>query len=104
MYIAIENAIEFEWDAGNIHKSYKKHGISPNETEEIFVDRHVIKYEDRKHSVKEKRSLAIGNTKRGQCLFVVFTMRKEKIRIISARPAANKERRLYEKIKKNTAF
>lgn len=71
--------IEFVWDEGNIHKSYQKHGVSPNEAEEIFIDKHVITYEDSEHSQTEKRSIAIGKTKKGQYLFIVFTMRKKKI-------------------------
>ena len=48
---------------------------------------------DFEHSVEENRYIAI--VKVGEVLFVVFTERKEFIRLISARLATEKERRLY---------
>ncbi|MBI4009001.1 BrnT family toxin [Candidatus Roizmanbacteria bacterium] len=88
---------EFEWDESNIDKSYQKHGISPNEAEEIFLDENLLELEDLKHSQTEKRLVAIGFTSQKKLLFCAFTVRKNKIRIISVRPVSKKERRLYEK-------
>ena len=48
---------------------------------------------DFEHSIDEDRYIAIGMVK--DILFVVFTERKEKIRIISARLATEEERRIY---------
>lgn len=91
------NKIEgFEWDEGNVDKSYKKHGITPNEAEEIFLDKDVLLQEDIKHSQEETRLIAIGKTESNKTLFVVFIERENKIRIISARAANKKERRRYE--------
>lgn len=87
----------FEWDKGNIDKSYKKHGISPNETEEIFLDEDVKLKNDIKHQQQEKRFFAIGKTTEYKILFVVFTVRYDKIRVISARKANKKEREVYQK-------
>ena len=86
----------FEWDKGNIDKSYIKHGITPNEAEEIFLDKDILLLEDIKHSEKEARFEAIGKITKGDILFLAFTIRKDKIRIISARKANQKERRRYE--------
>lgn len=92
----------FEWNRANIDKSFEKHGITPNQSEEIFLDEDLKVIRDIKHSQKEKRLIAIGKTFENKILFIVFTIRKNKIRIISARPANKKERRNYEKaIKKN---
>lgn len=91
------NKIEgFDWNGGNFDKSYKKHGITPNEAEEIFLDNDVLLQEDIKHSQKETRLIAIGKTESENTLFVVFIERENKIRIISARVANKKERRRYE--------
>lgn len=87
----------FEWDKGNIDKSYRKHGITPNEAEEVFLDKDILLLEDIKHSKDEERFSAIGRITKGNILFLAFTVRKEKIRIISIRVANKKERRLYEK-------
>jgi len=86
----------FEWDEGNIDKSYKKHGITPNEAEEVFLDEHVLLVEDIKHSQIEKRFIAIGKTIQQKLLFAAFIIRNSRIRTISVRRANNKERRQYE--------
>ena len=86
----------FEWDKNNIDKSYQKHGITLNEAEEIFLDEDILLLEDIKHSQQEERFKAIGKIAKGRILFLVFTIRGNKIRIISARVANKKERRMYE--------
>ncbi|PIV08921.1 hypothetical protein COZ40_02795 [Candidatus Roizmanbacteria bacterium CG_4_10_14_3_um_filter_39_13] len=87
----------FEWDKGNIDKSFKKHKISPNESEEIFLDESLLVQEDLSHSQQEQRFIAIGKTVSKKLLLTVFTIRNYKIRIISVRIADHKERRHYEK-------
>jgi len=51
---------------------------------------------DTSHSNKEKRYILLGKTKKERLLFLVFTIRKKKIRIISARDLNKNERKLYE--------
>lgn len=53
-------------------------------------------FKDKLHPKGEERFRVIGKTKKGRLLFVVFTIRKEKIRIISARDINRKEVCLYE--------
>ena len=86
----------FEWDKGNIDKNIEKHGITLKETEEFFLDENLLLIEDIDHSQKEKRYIAIGKTVQSKILFAAFTIRKNKIRIISVRKANKKERRQYE--------
>ncbi|HIE24125.1 MAG TPA: BrnT family toxin, partial [Candidatus Korarchaeota archaeon] len=52
---------------------------------------------DKLHSKEEERFILLGKTKKERVLFVVFTIRNDKIRIISVRDINKKERRLYEK-------
>lgn len=92
----LSEILEFEWDKGNIDKSYQKHGITPNEAEEVFLDQDILILEDIKHSKKEERFMAIGKIFLGSMLFLSYTIRKDKVRIISVRFANKKERRLYE--------
>jgi len=92
-----ERIIEFEWDKGNIDKNYEKHGITPNQAEEAFLDERLKVKKDFKHSQKEERQIALGKNLTKNILFIVFTRRKNKIRIISARMANIKEKRNYEK-------
>lgn len=89
----------FEWDAGNLHKSWEKHGVTPQEAEEIFFNEPLVVAEDAAHSHAERRCFALGKTHEGRHLFVVFTVRSARIRVISARPMNKKERTLYGKKK-----
>ena len=87
---------EFEWDKGNSNKNVK-HKVEDKETEEVFFDDRKVIYKDILHSNKEKRYILLGKTKVKRLLFIVFTQRKNKIRIISARNINKKEVYLYEK-------
>ena len=101
--VDLKKIVGFEWDEWNIDKSYKKHGIRPDEAEEVFLDKDVKIERDIKHQEKEERYIAIGKTIEDKILFVVFTMRNNAVRIISGRRSHKKERRLYEEsIKKNS--
>ncbi len=53
--------------------------------------------EDSAHSREEARHYALGQTSVGRKLFVVFTIRGERIRVISARTMSRRERRIYER-------
>ena len=87
----------FEWDQGNIDKNWKKHRVNNKETEETFFNKPLKIYKDKKHSQKEDRFVALGITNKKRRLYIIFTLRKEKIRIISARNQSEKERGEYEK-------
>lgn len=95
--------VSFEWDKGNLNKNFKKHKVANQEAEEIFTDEASFIFEDKTHSTdKEKHYGIFGKTGEGRLLSIVFTLREEKIRIISARDISKKERRSYEKIKSNS--
>ncbi len=96
--------LEFEWDQGNFDKSYEKHGITQKEAEEIFISERLYVKRDIKHSQKEERFIALGDSSEGLKLFVIFTIRKDKIRIISARRMHQKEVEKYEKAKKDSTL
>lgn len=95
--IDFKNVEGFEWDKGNVDKSFRKHGVSRNQSEEIFLDKDLKILKDIKHSEKEERYIVIGKTFQKVVLFAVFTQRANKVRIISARKANKKEKRYYEK-------
>lgn len=88
--------LEFEWDEHNRNKVRLRHNITHTEAEQPFLNDYSIFYDD-KHSLAEKRYQIVGKTNKGQTLFIVFTLRKNKIRIISARSASKKERNNYGK-------
>jgi hypothetical protein len=85
----------FEWDDGNSSKNWARHRISQTEAEQIFVNRPVVVIGDVAHSGTEARYFAFGRTDGGRLLTVVFTVRGQLLRVISARPMSRRERRGY---------
>lgn len=99
----LSKIVGFHWDNGNINKNLIKHNVTNQEAEEIFVSEHTFIFEDKRHSAKEKRYMVWGTTHQDRKLSVIFTIRQEKTRVISARNMNKKERREYaEKIKANS--
>ncbi|OGG53388.1 hypothetical protein A3H16_01505 [Candidatus Kaiserbacteria bacterium RIFCSPLOWO2_12_FULL_53_8] len=90
------DVVGFEWDDGNKDKNLKKHGVTNEGCEQSFSDERRIVREDTKHSRHEARHWLIGKTPQNRLLFVSFTIRKSRIRVISARNASRKERTYYE--------
>ena len=85
----------FEWDEGNLRKNWDLHKVSHIECEEIFFNEPLIVEPDPDHSQVEERYFALGKTDLGRFLFLVFTVRDDKIRIISARDMSKRERKHY---------
>jgi len=94
--------LEFEWDKGNLNKIHLKHEIVKSEAESVFLDENSFIILDERHSVVEDRFIIIGRSEESRVLFIVFTMRRKKVRVISARRMHRKEVDKYAKIKKNT--
>lgn len=84
----ISKNLEFEWNKGNSGKNLK-HDVTDEESEEAFFDDEGVIYEE--------RFILLGKTKTGRLIYVVFTFRKNKIRVISARDINKKEVVYYEK-------
>ena len=87
---------EFDWDKGNRDKP-KKHGVTIEEAEEAFFDDKKVVFSDWEHSAKEKRSTLLGKTREERLLNITYTIRRKKIRIITARDINRREAQLYEK-------
>ena len=86
----------FQWDNGNSEKNWVTHGVACREAEEAFFNVPLILAPDRKHSEVEDRYYGLGVTNMGRALFVVFTIRGDLVRVISARNMSRTERRVYE--------
>jgi uncharacterized DUF497 family protein len=87
----------FEWDAGNSEKIWIKHRVASVECEEVFFNRPLVVADDVKHSEQEQRYYALGQTGARRRLFIVFTIRGDLVRVISARPMSRRERRIYDR-------
>ena len=85
--------MRFEWDEEKNDINKKKHNISFETAANVFDDPNYIEMFDFEHSDVEDRYVAIGKVR--EVLFVVFTERRENIRIISARIATKREEELY---------
>ena len=93
--------MDFEWDIDKNISNLKKHGITFEEAKSIFDDLSAILFEDDRFAYGESRLIIIGQiylkTLNNYILgIVIYTERADKIRIISARKASKKERKLYE--------
>jgi uncharacterized DUF497 family protein len=85
----------FQWDDGNADKNWRRHRVSQSEAEQMFFNKPILITSDSGHSRTEARLFALGRTDAGRRLAVVFTIRGDAVRVISARPMSRQERRVY---------
>ena len=90
----------FNWDDGNAPKVRTRHQVEPGECEQAFFGEPLLVSADLKHSQSEARWRALGTTLGGRALYLVFTLRGPKIRVLAARNMNRKERRAYEQAQK----
>jgi uncharacterized DUF497 family protein len=92
----LEKCVGFEWDDGNQDKNWQAHRVSDGECEAIFFNDPLVIEVDPKRSESERRYFALGRTDAGRPLFVAFTIRRQRIRVISARTMTMQELRKYK--------
>lgn len=85
---------EFEWDDAKAAVNFAKHSVTFEMAKDAFSDPFAIEWIDRNQNAGEDRYALIG-TADGHVLFVAYTLRDERIRIISARGATRYERKRY---------
>jgi hypothetical protein len=85
-----------EWDPAKARSNLTKHGISFADVETVFDDEFSISIPD-SGLVGEERFVTVGADALGRILVVSYTYRRNRIRIISARRAAQAERKEYGK-------
>lgn len=83
----------FEWDSEKARINKRKHKVSFKTAAKVFFDVNRIELRDEEHSDDEDRWQVIGKV--DDILFVVYTDREDRTRIISARKADRDERRIY---------
>lgn len=93
----LEICTGFEWDQRNDTKNWDLHDVSNGECEQIFFNRPLIVKRDKEHPKFENRYYVLGRTNASCLLFAVFTVRGDKIRIISARDMTDTEIERYLK-------
>jgi uncharacterized DUF497 family protein len=85
----------FDWNQANVDKIWEKHRVSPFECEQIFFNQPLIVAPDEGHSQEEPRFYTLGRTDSDRLLIAVFTIRKDLIRVISARDMNRAEKEVY---------
>jgi uncharacterized protein len=87
--------MEITFDPNKAAINYRKHGIRFSDAASVLFDPLALTREDR-DAEGEQRFVSIGVDATGRLLVVVFSYRREEIRLISARSATAKEREYYE--------
>lgn len=87
---------QFEWDDGKAQANWLKHRISFEEASTVFSDPLSQTTFDPDHSDEEDRFITMGVSDFGRLMVVAHTDRERAIRIISARIATSRERRMYD--------
>ena len=86
--------MEFDWDPAKNEANLKKHGISLDEAKHIF-DGPILTRADDREDYGESRDVSLGALSPDAVLVVVHTQRSGKTRLISARKASRRERKVY---------
>ena len=95
-------AAGFDWDSGNKTKIRDKHRVTMAECEEVLRIPGLPVFHDTQHSNNEDRHYSIGRTKSGRRLFIVFTRREDRIRVITARDMHARELKRYAPLEKDS--
>ena len=95
MKLVVRGLKGFECDEANWRKSELEHGVAVAESEEVLLNDPLCQVDER-HSQHEQRYLALGVTNDRRHLFVAFAVRRNLMRVLSARPMSRRERTSYE--------
>ena len=93
----LDDCVGFDWDEANAQKNWEQHQVTQQEAEDVFFNEPLVVRGDIRHSQREKRYYALGQTSRGRHLFVAFTIRRKLIRVISVRNMNRREQEFYGK-------
>ena len=99
----LEDCVGFDWDEANTYKNWESHRVTPEEAEAVFFNEPLVVHRDVRHSVREKRYYALGQTSDGRRLFVAYTIRRKLIRVISARDMNGSEQEIYGRHEEKTS-
>jgi uncharacterized protein len=87
--------VGYEWDPAKAHANLEKHGIHFADAAVTLEDDLALTVRD-PFSADEERWITLGKDAAGRLLVVVYTSRRDRARLISARLATPREKRQYE--------
>ncbi len=86
--------MEFDWDDANVGHMMERHNLTPGEAVEAFYAPMVlVTFQERNG---EFRRIAVGRTRAGKCLVLIYVLRQQRTRILTAFPASKRHRKFYE--------
>jgi len=93
--------IDFAWDRRKARANLRKHGVSFEEAQTVFLDDTARLIDDPDHSDEEDRFVLLGYSFRARCLIVSHCYRESDsvIRLISARRATAPEEEVYWRLR-----
>lgn len=94
--------MRFEWDESKRRTNLEKHGLAFEDMYPMFADPERVEVIDRRKDYGETRAVILGRLG-GRLLHITYTLRGDVRRIISARPASQREQRLYERYRADYA-
>jgi uncharacterized protein len=91
------DGIHFQWDEAKARENLRKHGVSFEEAQTVFLDENALRYFDPDHSEDEDRFIMLGMSFKRNVLVVCHCFRLDDavIRLISARKARKSEAIAY---------
>ena len=87
------DAIAFDWDDSNV-RHLARHGVTPDEVEQFYRHDPLIVEEQLVNG--EERYLALGETDAVRRLALVFTIRRFRVRFVTAYPMTREQQEIYE--------
>jgi uncharacterized DUF497 family protein len=87
--------VSYEWDPAKARANFAKHGVRFADAVTVLEDDLALTMRD-PASDEEERWIALGRNDLGRVIVVVYTWRKDNVRLISARPATAREKSQYE--------
>lgn len=86
--------LKFEWDKAKARSNYKKQGVTFDFAKGVFEDAFAVEFIDDRVEYGEERFVIIGMVE-GHIIYVAYTEREDRIRMISARRATKYEQEAY---------
>ena len=86
--------MDIEFDEAKARANLKKHGVSFEEAASALFDERALSMED-PYARGESRCLLLGLSDLARLLMVIYTVRRHRIRLISARKASKHEIKQY---------
>ena len=86
--------LEFEWDEGKVRDNYKKHRVRFELAVKVFGDVFAVEFVDDRREYPEERFIILG-VAASDFLYVAYSERQDRIRLISARRMTKNEQKYY---------